>query len=250
MKCKLPTKPLKIVCHSKTVIRLAIEFGWLAGASYTNLRDIRGIEQIGLIDVDWKRYDFKKHLQAVKSCRPILTIAKDVLKASELNRTLEQGYELLEWSQAVIVVPKAPRLGPELCDLIPSQFILGYSVPTRYGGTKIPLDCFRRRPVHLLGGRPDVQRQIAERLTVVSLDVNRFTLDARYGDFFDGEIFRPHPRGGYHRCLRDSLHNINALWSNYQAETNGSHYRKSKTDRSNKHKTFSDTKQSCSRFRP
>src|SRR2546423_413471 len=89
----------------------------------------------------------------------------------------------------------------------PPVKIVGYSVPTKYGRTGIPLQYFRGRKVHLLGGRPDVQRKIACSLDVVSLDLNRFTLDAKFGDYFDGEIFRPHPVGGYHRCLRDSIRN-------------------------------------------
>jgi hypothetical protein len=67
----------------------------------------------------------------------------------------------------------------------------------------------------LLGGRPDIQRKLAEEMKVISLDCNRFTYDARFGDYFDGEIFRPHPSGGYERCLRDSIKNINLLWEDY-----------------------------------
>ena len=36
------------------------------------------------------------------------------------------------------------------------------------------------------------------------------------GDFFDGERFRPHPRGGYRRCLRDSVQHIDRLWRTYR----------------------------------
>ena len=54
---------------------------------------------------------------------------------------------------------------------------------------------------------------------MVSMDCNRFTLDAAFGDYFDGETFRPHPRGGYRRCLRESLRNINALWDDYQLKS-------------------------------
>jgi hypothetical protein len=87
-------------------------------------------------------------------------------------------------------------------------------VPTKYGGTAVSIESFDR-PVHLLGGRPDVQRNIAEKLKVYSMDCNRFTFDARFGDYFDGETFRPHPIGGYDTCLTDSIKNINALWQDY-----------------------------------
>jgi uncharacterized protein DUF6610 len=99
-------------------------------------------------------------------------------------------------------------------EIIPKEYLLGYSVPTKYGGTTIHPKWFRRG-VHLLGGRPDVQRQLARLMRVVSIDCNRFTFDARFGDYFDGEIFRPHPTGGYVNCLADSIQNINAIWKAY-----------------------------------
>ncbi len=53
-------------------------------------------------------------------------------------------------------------------EAIPSSYLLGYSVPTKYGGAPIPLGYFTR-PVYLLGGRPDVQRRLASEIPVVSL---------------------------------------------------------------------------------
>ena len=125
---------------------------------------------------------------------------------------------MAQYAKQVIIVPKDPGLGEDMDEIIPEQFILGYSVPSAYGGTTISPDCFRR-PVHLLGGRPDVQRRLAERMHVVSFDCNRFTFDAEFGDYFDGETFRPHPRGGYERCIEDSVNNINLLWETYYTVT-------------------------------
>jgi hypothetical protein len=205
---------LKFVAHSRRVLTIARRFGWLPGARYTNLRDIRRCERVGFIDIEWKNYCFPRHLAAVKATRPILTVAMDILDSRALPRVLDQAHELSQYCQHVVVVPKHLSLKDKLDHVIPKQFLLGFSVPTKYGGTTIPPRYFRR-PVHLLGGRPDVQRKLAESMPVVSIDCNRFTLDAAFGDYFDGDIFRPHPRGGYEMCLRDSLRNINLLWKNY-----------------------------------
>lgn len=205
---------LKFVSHSKKVISIAIEFGWLPGARYTNLRDVRELGQLGFLDIDWKRYDFARHLEAAKSTRPLMTVAKDVESEKELYKTIDQAWQLSQYSKYVVIVPKNPALGCDISSLVPECFILGYSVPTSYGGTTIPPKKFNRF-VHLLGGRPDVQRKIGSVVPVFSLDCNRFTLDATYGDFFDGQIFRPHPVGGYNRCIIDSIKNINALWDSY-----------------------------------
>jgi hypothetical protein len=205
---------LKFVAHSHRVLRIARTFGWLPGARYTNLRDLRRCERVGFIDIEWANYSFRRHLDAVRATRPLLTVAMDVTNPRRLPAILDQALELGLYCDRVVVVPKHLSMANQLDWIIPNQFILGYSVPTRYGGTTIPTNCFRR-PVHLLGGRPDVQRRLAEAMPVVSIDCNRFTLDAAFGDYFDGEIFRPHPRGGYERCIRDSLKNMNLLWTNY-----------------------------------
>lgn len=205
----------RYVCHSRRVLALAERHGWRPGARYTNLRDVRHVDRLGFLDIHWQNYSFDLHAKAAATTNPCLTVARDIERVDELNRILDQASALAEHADRVVIVPKAPELAEGLTEHIPEQFILGYSVPTRYGGTEIPLGAFGRRPVHLLGGRPDVQRKLADRLNVVSLDTNRFTLDAAYGDYFDGETFRPHPEGGYERCLEASLENMNALWTDY-----------------------------------
>jgi hypothetical protein len=201
----------KFVAHSYRVLRIAAKFGWLPGARYTNLRDVKRFERLGFLDIDWRNYDFAQHLSAAKATMPSLTVARDVERVRDLPRTLDQAFELLQYSSQVIIVPKARALEGSLEDRIPKLFLLGDSVPSRYGDTPIAPTVFKR-PVHLLGGRPDTQKLLASQLKVFSIDCNRFTLDAAYGDYFDGERFRPHPVGGYDRCIRDSIRNMNALW--------------------------------------
>ena len=204
------------VNHSATVLEIAVSHGWLPGARYTNLRDVRRFRELGFLDIDWKRYDFARHLEVAANTRPLMTVARDVENKRDLKRILDQAYRLLEFSKHVAVVPKDRLLESRLCDSIPPEFVLGFSVPTRYGRTGLSPSAFRR-PVHLLGGRPDVQRRLAEIMPVFSLDLNRFTLDAAFGDYFDGEKFRPHPQGGYMRCLAASVKNIGALRTGYAA---------------------------------
>ncbi len=205
---------LKFITHGRHVQCLASKLGWLPGARYTNLRDVRSFEQLGFLDVDWQNYNFNRHLETTRITRPLVTVAQDIRNRNSLNRILDQADRLSQWAEHVIVVPKALSLAEDLEEVIPPQFILGYSVPTTYGGTRIPPNFFKR-PVHLLGGRPDTQRKLAEEMSVISLDCNRFTLDAAYGDHFDGTTFRPHPNGGYDACIRSSLRHINRLWESY-----------------------------------
>ncbi len=80
--------PVRVLCHGRPTLKIATRYGWLPGARYTNLRDIVGFNLVGLIDVDWRHYSFKRHLEAVKSTRPLLTIAKDLENRIELERVM------------------------------------------------------------------------------------------------------------------------------------------------------------------
>ena len=207
---------LKFVSSSKKVINIAQTHGWHPAARYTNMRDVRSFsfQSIGFLDINWKNYNYQKHLDMASLHKPKITIARDIECISQLDKILIEAEQLQKFANYVAVVPKDPELNGRLGELIPQNFLLAYSVPTKYGGTQVNLESFDR-PVHLLGGRPDTQRRIADKLKVFSIDCNRFTLDAGFGDYFDGETFRPHPNGGYDNCLNDSIININRLWDDY-----------------------------------
>lgn len=205
------SRPVRIICHSRYVIDRAMQFGWHPGARYTNLRDVKHLQHVYFVDIDWKNYSFDRHLEAVRQVRPSMTVARDVIDATELNDILHKASILGEFAETVVIVPKDPSLTQKPRLGVPDMFRLGYSVPTRYGGTMIGPEYFAG-DVHLLGGRPDVQRKLANMMTVRSLDGNRFTYDAKFGDYFAGTKFVPHPTGGYEACLHASLHNIAKLW--------------------------------------
>lgn len=209
---------VKIINHSKKTLEIAVKLGWKVGARYTNLRDIKTFKNIAFIDIDWKNYCFEKHLAAVKLIKPQMTVARDIENIKDLKSVLKEAEILREHVGEIIIVPKAKELINKL-NLIPEEYILGYSVPTKYGRTEIPPEKFGNRRVHLLGGRPDVQRKLANTMNVVSSDCNRFTLDAQYGDYFVGSKFIPHEFGGYENCIRDSIININKIWEDYNGKT-------------------------------
>jgi hypothetical protein len=102
--------PIRFVTHSKKVQRIAAKEGWLPGARYTNLRDVTTMGRLGFLDIDWKQYNFDKHLWAAKLTRPILTVARDIDDKSQLEEVLNQAAQLRKFAQHVVVVPKDPRL--------------------------------------------------------------------------------------------------------------------------------------------
>ena len=114
-----------------------------------------------------------------------------------------------------VIVPKFKKWRAKFDRVLTDRHIIGYSVPTRYGATTLDLMCISH-PVHLLDGRPDRQRLIAARANVVSIDCNRFTLDASFGDYFDGVKYNYQRELSYDRCLMRSMAGIDFAWSNYR----------------------------------
>lgn len=161
---------LKFVAHSKKAIGIAMDNGWHPAARYTNMRDVKTFrfKDVGFVDIDWKNYCFNRHLEIVTKHKPRITMARDVECIFQLDSILKEAESLLKHSHQVAIVPKDINLNGRLSELIPADFILAYSVPTKYGGTAVSIESFDR-PVHLLGGRPDVQRRLAENLKVYSM---------------------------------------------------------------------------------
>lgn len=134
---------------------------------------------IVFVDNDFKNYDFEKHLRVVKKVRPKYATVRDYIpqtlckqqgiKYYSLEEILEQAEELSKYAENIIIIPKDRNV----IFKIPDDYILGYSVPTEYGGSPFSIKEFQGRRVHLLGGSPELQYVLAvENKNVVSLDNN------------------------------------------------------------------------------
>ncbi len=145
---------------------------------------------IVFVDNDWHGYDHEMHSRFVEEWKPKYATTRDLLDEGQchlagvehysLGQVLEWAEELSQWAEKVIIIPKY-----DCIDEIPEEYVLGYSIPTSHGGTNLPLDAFRGRPIHLLGGSWTRQLAYLEALgdDVVSLDNNYITKPAEFGNF-------------------------------------------------------------------
>jgi hypothetical protein len=171
----------------------AIRMGWLygiqSGSSVCPCAEKRNEHKVVFVDNDFKLYDHQKHLEVVKRFEPKYCTVRDIMTKKQCEMagieyfTFEQilswADELSQYSEKVIVIPKYDCL-----DRIPKKFMLGYSVPTSYGGTPLPIKLFSGWSVHLLGGNPDMQIKYYQEISdsVVSLDNNQIHLKAEFGN--------------------------------------------------------------------
>lgn len=151
---------------------------------------------LSFVDCLYEAYDHDVHRDVVARFKPKYATVRDIMTRSQCNEAgiaffefdqiIEWAEELREYAQNVILIPKY-----DCIDRIPDHFMLGYSVPSSHGSTPLPVEMFRGRRVHLLGGGWKTQLAYLAELgdDVVSLDNNYVNKLSRFGLFVnpDGE---------------------------------------------------------------
>ena len=167
---------------NKRFAQIAIEHGFLYGSR----SDDKPYFPVDFVDINYKqgRAAWPNHLAFVREHRPKYAVAPDLMAIEDLGDVLAEAERLAAWAQTVIVVPKVHGIMAS----IPSEFAIGYSVPTSYGGTELWIGEFVGRRVHLLGGSPRKQATIWRYLSgdVRSVDGNLMSrLACSACQFFD-----------------------------------------------------------------
>lgn len=181
-------------------------------------------------DQDWKHPNRKRYMDALANYRPYMASVVDWEKPEQLSEVLDWANEAIQFCSEIIIIPKVQngvKLLPKFISGKPVR--LGYSVPTRHGGTSLMLSEFYDWPIHLLGGSPLEQVKIWRYLpNVVSVDGNMaMKLATRFCGFYDFEYQRKHGqwptiKDADGKCwegdnapaeaLRRSFMNIRKLW--------------------------------------
>jgi hypothetical protein len=211
-----------IYCHggNRAAASVARECGWDVG-SRSDKVIYDEARPLALLDIHWTRYDWRSHLAVASAEHPWMAAVPDLESHAHLRQCMEQAEDLAPHCTRLMLIPKAY----DAIDLIPevvggTSVVLGYSVPTTYGGTSVPLWEFGQRPVHLLGGSPRAQKAVARYLNVVSLDGNmawkiasRFTRSYAADGSHGGQDGQSIESGAPMEALRKSLMNLREFWA-------------------------------------
>jgi hypothetical protein len=219
-----------ILCHKKLYTSYAYKrHGWLIGVNsgFVSNNNYKQDDTIHFLDYPFKSGDnyWQEHYNWAKHYRPKYAVCPDVVDVSRLQDYLDFAHKLAQVADKVIVVPKVHNI----IDKIPKQFIIGYSVPTKYGKTIVlPLE-IGNRPVHLLGGGHKKLIRLMQYLNVVSFDSNGFIKGCHRGGWYhvyqNGKLINI--RSNYqHKADDRVLLSIDALgrfWNDYQMGNNRGH---------------------------
>lgn len=149
--------------------QIAIEHGYLYGSQLPETVYF----PIHFADQDWKKPNRAAYMAALAKHRPHMASVLDLERADQLDEVLSWAEEAAQHVKVVMIIPKAFGIIPSIPRRIGGAEVrLGYSVPTKFGGTELPVWEFAGWPVHLLGGSPNRQMQLVHYLDVQSADGN------------------------------------------------------------------------------
>ena len=153
-------------------VRIAVDAGFRYGARlpdtvYTD------IAPLWFADQDWKKPNRQAYMVRLAEHRPTQATVLDLEREDQLPEVLDWAEEAAQFVERVVIIPKAFGIIVHIpAQIAGADVVLGYSVPTRYAGTEVPVWEFGARPVHLLGGSPHAQMRLCHYLNVMSADGN------------------------------------------------------------------------------
>lgn len=170
---------------NRKVTKVASECGWQYGCRLP----LATVAPLFFADCHYKEYDHRKYVKAIAKKRPTMCTVRDYDRDTPLDLVLAYGEDLSQHVQALIVIPKVTGTVVNIPESIGGKpVILGYSVPTKYGGTECSLLEFVGRPVHILGGSvKQVLPILRNGLDIYSWDYNAGLYRAKYGWAYTGK---------------------------------------------------------------
>lgn len=149
--------------------QIAIDAGFLYGSQLP----ATVYHPVHFADQDWRKPDRERYMAALNEHRPQVATVLDLESEAQLSEVLGWAEDAAQVVGRVIIIPKISGVISQLPRRVAgAEIVLGYSVPTSYGGTELGLWEFDGWPVHLLGGSPQSQMRLRYYLRVVSADGN------------------------------------------------------------------------------
>ena len=151
--------------------QIAVDAGFLYGAQLPDTV----YHPLFFADQNWKKPNRPAYMNALRKHRPVMASVLDFERMEQLSDVLEQAEEAAQFVEVIMLIPKCFGGIAKLPRMIGGKHIrLGYSVPTKHGGTAVPVWEFAGWPVHLLGGSPHAQMRLRPYFDVRSVDGNMF----------------------------------------------------------------------------
>lgn len=164
--------------------QIAIEAGFSYGAQLPGTVHFRP----EFADQNWKQPNREAYMNSLAQHRPRMASVLDWERDEQLPEVVAWAEDAAQWVEVVMIIPKVMGGISRLPRAIGGKPVrLGFSVPTKHGGTSLPAWEFAGWPVHLLGGSPQAQMNLTPYFRVVSTDGNMaHKMATQFCAFWDG----------------------------------------------------------------
>lgn len=210
---------------------IAIDAGMLPGACASD----KVYWKPYFMDQDYKNPNLDQYEATISKYKPYMATVIDWQHHVPKVTVWEWCEAIAPHVEELIIIPKIPGTIKDIPDTLFNRPVrLGYSIPSSYGGTPNSLGEFASRPVHLLGGSPEKQLQLAQKLNVASVDNNYIQQRANSGAYWSPKhpyksrnqwfVTLSESDGGWHgenaneEAFRRSCHNVMQAWRTLQVK--------------------------------
>jgi hypothetical protein len=141
--------------------QLAIDAGWEYGLRLP-ARGFLPDHKLYFADQHYRQPNRRDYMTRLAIYRPKIATVLDWEQPEQLTEVLSWAEEAAQHvTDGVVIIPKVSgSVGALPARTGGKEVILGYSVPTSYGGSPVFLSELKGWPVHLLGGSPQRQYEV------------------------------------------------------------------------------------------
>lgn len=192
---------IKIVCYGGNRQVESIMQDYIGYWFYGIRDDYTSHIPIHFLDNSFKKPDLSRYIRKLQKYQPALATLPDIEDEKSYNLYLRYYQEVLQLSNMTQYITIIKSF-----DYFFDADYIGYSVPSRYANTTIPVSYFRQfNKIHLLGGTPHKQLEIIQELGgVTSIDQNSFILAARFGKVWENRKWKYIDKD-FEYCFRFSM---------------------------------------------
>ena len=221
MNRSIPT-PTLIYCGggNYNFYKIAIETGFKYGVQLPD--QVHG--ELYFADQNWKVPDRKKYMLGLAKHKPHMATVLDLEFKQQFNEVIEWAEEASQYVDVIQIIPKVNSIIKKIPQHINGkQIILGYSIPTKFGKTDVPVKEFKNWEIHLLGGTPHKQFEVWKEMKKIcfikSIDGNYYRLKATkfceywkspgkwVADGYQNKV------NAHYECFKKSCLNIYEFWN-------------------------------------
>jgi len=176
------------VGNNKHLTEIAKSLGYKVGCRLPSNK----VYECFFADQDWKMPNKKRYIEQVSRYLPFMATVLDLEFDHQYEEVISWAEDISYYCSKIIIIPKYTGCIEKIPYSIRGKdVVLGYSVPTSYGATYVPLHEFKNREVHLLGGSPHKQMMLSHSLNVTSADMNMVIKLSKKGLYWQPGIDYP-----------------------------------------------------------